>query len=130
MGERKILIIEDDAPTIELYQEIFKNSGLTTEIIVSGKEAMEKIHNIALGKDSPPKLVILDILLPEVNGLEILEDIRRYELTGRLPVIILSNYSDVEAQKKALALKAEKYIIKTQITPPELLKLIKSRLGA
>lgn len=121
---KKILLIEDDKAILELYGEMFRNTGYDLEIIDLGNKALSKFEEINDGKYDKPDLVLLDLILPDINGLKILERIRGNEKTRDLPVFILTNYSDPETIEESERLRAEKFIIKAKITPPYLLKLI------
>jgi len=128
MGGKKILLIEDDAATLELYIKIFKDTEYELEISTSGSDALKKLQLIKEGKIAKPNLVLLDLILPNINGMAILEEIRKDEKTKDLPVFILTNYIDQVTVKESEKLGAEKYIVKTQITPSDLLKIVKEWL--
>ena len=128
MANKKILLIEDDPVTLELYISIFKDTDYELEISITGDDALKKLQLIKEGKIAKPDLVLLDLVLPGVNGLAILADIRNDEKTKELPVFILTNYVDRETVEESQRLKAEKYIVKTQITPPILLKIVEEWL--
>jgi len=126
--EKTILFIEDDLPTIEVYKTALEAAGFRVEPIVLGKEALNRIKEINRGKAKKPDLVLLDLILPDINGLEILDAIRKNEKTKDLKVIIMTNYTNKELEEKGLFLKAEKYLIKTNYTPTQLTQLIKKEL--
>ncbi len=128
MANKKILLIEDDPVTLELYISIFKNTDYELEISVTGDDALKKLQLIKERKIAKPDLVLLDLVLPGVNGMTILAEIRNNEKIKDLPVFILTNYIDKETLEESQRLKAEKYIVKTQITPPMLLKIVKEWL--
>ncbi len=126
--EKTILIIEDDMPTIDVYRMALKEAKFEVEIITWGGEAIERINKIKQGKAKKPDLVLLDLILPDMNGIEILEEIRRYEETKDLPVFILTNYTSRELEKMGYDLKVERYLLKTDFVPRQIVKLIKERL--
>jgi len=66
--------------------------------------------------------------LPDMNGIEVLEEMRKYPKTKDIPVFILTNYTNEELEKRGLLLKSEKYLLKTSYTPRELAEIVKDRL--
>jgi len=73
-------------------------------------------------------LILLDIILPDINGIEILKEIRNKEATRVIPVLILTNYSDLKMEEASSALNAEGYLLKTNHTPKEIIFAIKKIL--
>jgi len=128
-SKKTILLIEDDLAIIDVYKTGLEKTGkFTVETITLGSEAIEKINDINKNKAEKPDLVLLDIILPDINGLQILDDIKNQERTKDLPVFILTNYGSKKFKREGVALKAEKYIIKTECPPSKLSKLIEKRL--
>ena len=126
--KKKIWLIEDDRPLIEMYEEVLKLANLEVETTTTGYESMEKLEKIKEGKERKPDLVLLDLLLPDINGIEILQEIRKHKETKDLPVFILSNYTAPEMKEMGVELEAEKFLLKTDYTPSQLVELIKERL--
>jgi CheY-like chemotaxis protein len=89
-----------------------------------GKQAIEKIEEIQCGEAEKPDLVLLDLILPDMNGIEILKEIKGNEKTKDMIVFILSNYTNDEPLQTG-KVRPDKFILKTSITPTELIKLIK-----
>ena len=126
--KNKILLIEDDAPTIDLYKLNLEKAGFNLEIIKWGKDAMERIGNMELKGEQKPDLILLDIILPDINGIEILKEIKSKKATNSIPVLILTNYSDLKMEEASSALNAEGYLLKTNHTPKEIIFAIKKIL--
>jgi len=126
--KKTILFVEDDIATIDVYKTALEEAGFNVEPMLLGEEAVRKIKEIEKGEAKKPDLVLLDLLLPDINGIEVLEEIRKHEKTKDLLVLILTNYSSEELEERGLLLKAEKYILKTDCPPSELVKLIKKEL--
>ncbi len=127
---KNILLIEDDLPIIDVYKTAFaKASHFEVKVIISGREALKEVKKIRDGKAEKPDLVLLDLILPDINGIEALKEIRRYKETKNIPVFILTNYQSEKLEKKGREFKAEEYIIKTNCLPSRLVKLIKERLS-
>lgn len=126
--KKTILFIEDDLPTIDVYKTALEKAGFDVDPMLLGEEAIRKIKEIEQGKAKKPDLVLLDLALPDINGIEVLEEIRRQKKTKDMLVFILTNYTNKELEEKGLLLKVERYIIKTDYTPGELVKVIKKEL--
>lgn len=127
--KKSILIVEDDLPTIDIYETVFNKEGFEVFVAPSGAKAFERLEEIESGKTGMPDLVLLDIILPDINGIEILAKIRKSGKTKNLPVFILTNYTDKELEKMGYKLKTEQYILKADCTPSKLVPLVRKRLG-
>jgi DNA-binding response OmpR family regulator len=112
----KILLVEDDPMISEIYQRKFVASGFEVDTAMSASEVLEK------AKENRYDLVLLDLVLPEMNGIEILEkirgDVQSYD--PALKVVIFSNLNDQENQDRALQLGAIGFIEKSSYNPTEL----------
>lgn len=129
MTEKKtILFVEDDLPTIEVYKTALNEAGFKVEAMLLGEEAIRRIEEIKKGEAKKPDLVLLDLMLPGINGVEVLKEIRKYKKTKDIPVLVLTNYTNKEAQSRELHLEAEKCLIKTDYTPRQLVKVVKKEL--
>lgn len=123
-----ILFIEDDLATIDVYETVLKKACFGIETIKWGEEALNKVRKIKEGKTERPDLVLLDLILPDINGIRVLEEIRNYEETKDIPVFVLTNYADERLEKMGYDLKAERYLLKTEFNPRELVEIIKEEL--
>jgi len=122
--KKKILIVEDDLFIRELYQKQLSMAGYEVDTAVDGLEGREKI----LG--SQHNLILLDIMLPKMNGLDLLKNLKDDPTVKETPVIILSNLGQDSVVEKGLSLGADNYLVKADTTPMEMLKLIRERIGA
>lgn len=122
---KKILLIEDHPETIEIYKDLLQKEGFSLEVLNSGKAAKNKIKAILEKKEEKPSLVLLDLMLPDINGDKLLKLMRNNSKTNNIPVIIFTNYTDPEQKRKLQELGIEKFITKTDQTPLEFLKVIK-----
>ena len=127
-GGKKILLIEDDLATIEVYETIFKKAGFEVEVIKWGEEALNRVKEIEENKFPKPDVVLLDLILPDINGIEVLKEIRKNEKTKDLLVFILTNYTDVQLEKMGYSLGSERYLLKTDYTPSQLIEIIEKSL--
>jgi DNA-binding response OmpR family regulator len=120
---KKILLIEDDSFLIDIYTTKLKESGFSVEVASEGEEAIRKV------KEGKFDLVLLDIVLPKVDGWDILRQIKAESKLDDLKVVIISNLSQKEEVEKGMNLGAEKYLIKAHYTPSEVVREIKEVLG-
>lgn len=128
--KKHIMWVEDDQMLVDLYTEIIKAmSGVDVEFMKLGQLAIDRIKAIEEGKEEKPDLVMLDLLLPDINGNKILEVIRATPSTKDLPVFILTNYGGEQMEGELTKnLDAEKYLVKTEYGPVQLMPLIKEKL--
>jgi len=119
----KILIIEDHPMTQELFKTKLIMAGYDVDFASDGKTGLNKALT------TNPDLVLLDMVLPKLSGLEILAELRKNPKTTKTPIIILSNWDQDEDIKKGLELGANHFFSKTLITPKELVKKIQVLLS-
>lgn len=113
---KKILIIEDDSFLLGLEASKLKNSGYEILSASNGEEAVEKM------KETGISVILLDLILPNFDGFDLLKKIRTSENTKNVPVIIFSNLSEKKDLEKAQGLGANKFIVKSNVTLDELVK--------
>jgi DNA-binding response OmpR family regulator len=118
--KKNILIIEDDEFFMELVSKELLASGFGVLKAVDGQKGIERI------KESKPDLILLDILLPNIDGFEVLSTIKQNPDTASIPVIILSNLSSKEDIERGLKLGASDFLIKSQFSLPEVIEKIKN----
>ena len=119
---RTILIIEDDKFLRELIAQKLIKEGFEISEAVDGEEGMKKV------KEEKPDLVLLDLILPGVDGFEVLARIKEDPVLAAIPVIILSNLGQKEDVERGLKLGAVDYLIKAHFTPGEIIEKIKNTL--
>jgi CheY-like chemotaxis protein len=124
----KILIVEDDLPTLKLLEETLKIEGFEIDTAMLAKEAMEKLEEIRKGKREKPDLILLDLILPDANGIEVLKEARKYPETKEIKIFALTNYSDPEMNKQLVKEGIDKIILKAQISLKDLVKIMKEVL--
>lgn len=127
LSKKTIFLIEDDPAITDVYKTAFTAAGINFEVMAWGKQAIEKIREIQGGRAEKPALVLLDLILPDMNGVEILKEIKGNEKTKDIAVFVLSNYANVELPQTGGA-KPDRFILKTSITPTKLIKLIETQL--
>lgn len=124
----RIFLIEDDKIQIEFYEEVFKLAGFEIETLDWGKKAIEKLKEIREGKTKKPDLILLDLILPDMNGISVLEEAKKYPETKDILIFALTNYADPELNKELEEQGIDKILIKTAFTPKELVELVKESL--
>lgn len=126
--KRRIILIEDDPPIIELYEEILKKAGFEIETLRWGKEGLKRLEEIKEKTSKKPVLILLDLILPDVNGIEILRKAKGEEELKDIPFFVLTNYTDPKLEKEVWKLGAKEYLVKANFTPSQLVKIIKNHL--
>ncbi|MCF7795531.1 response regulator [Patescibacteria group bacterium] len=107
---KKILIAEDEISLLEMFSSIVENSGnYKITKAIDGEEVIKKII------ENLPDIILLDIMMPKKDGIDVLIDIKSNPKTKNIPVIILSNISDKNQIEKALDLGASDYLVKSDI---------------
>ena len=114
----KIMIVEDDPFISDIYLVELENNGYEVDIANNGQEGLDKL------KDKKFDLILLDILMPQKDGLTVLKELRANPEQKKTKVIMLTNLAGKEHIKKALDSGANDYIVKTQFTPQEVLEKI------
>lgn len=117
----QVLVVEDDANVAKVCRYVLGMGGFETHVIGDGNEAAAYV-NIAL-----PDLVVLDLLLPGIHGLDLLRMMKENALTADIPVIILSGVDDLNTKMKGLMLGADDYLVKP-INSIELLARVRSNI--
>ncbi len=118
----KILLVEDDQALIDIYSITFSHENFIVDVARDGQECLQRVKNIK------PDIILLDIIMPKINGLQALEKLKTDTETKDIPVIMLSNIAESDQEKHSLELGAEKYIIKSHYLPMEIVPIIKEAL--
>ena len=119
--KKNILIVEDEPDAVELLELHLKNAGYDVTVAEDGEEALRKIHK------SIPDLVILDLMIPEINGLEVCKVIRKDPATESIPVVMCTAKASEIDKVLGLELGADDYITKP-FSPRELVLRVKNLL--
>jgi two-component system, OmpR family, alkaline phosphatase synthesis response regulator PhoP len=127
--KKLIYLIEDDFGVIDVYKTGLEIIGkFKVEVFETCQKIKEKIEELGRDAKGIPDLILLDLIMPECNGIQILQDLKSKEATKNIPVFILTNYGSKELQKMGFDLKTEQYLIKTETTPTLLVEIVKKRL--
>jgi DNA-binding response OmpR family regulator len=119
----RVLFVEDDPSVAQMYRLKLELDGYDVEVATDGEKALE------IARSNAPDIIFLDIRLPKLDGFGVLEALRKDPRTERLPVVILSNYSERELVNRGLKLGALDYLIKSQTTPARVAGGVAAWLG-
>lgn len=120
----KILVVEDDVFMVDLLEHELKKTGFEVVVARTGKEGVEKF------RESKPDLILLDIILPDLNGLDVLREIRSGEDGVKARVVILSNLGTEADKGEAKRLGALDYLVKANFSLGEIVERIRAVLPA
>lgn len=118
----KILLVEDDKSIRDLYELKLTKSGfavLTAEDGGKGLDAAQK---------ELPDLILLDVMMPVMNGFEVLKKLRKDDATKDIPVVILSNYGEMDQVTQGFLVGATDYLIKAEHTPSDVVDIVNETL--
>lgn len=116
---KKILVVEDDKFLRELIVQKLNREGYEVSEAVDGEDGVKKI------KEVKPDLVLLDLILPGIDGFEVLSKTKENSDLVSIPIIILSNLGQKDEVERGLKLGAADYLIKAHFTPGEIVEKIK-----
>jgi DNA-binding response OmpR family regulator len=119
----KIAIIEDDLAIAQMYRLKFEAEGYHVEIAENGRLGLELCEQLK------PDLVLLDLMMPEMNGDEMLEKMRGTDWGKHIKVIILTNVGQQEAPDKLKDLHVADFVVKAEMTPSQVAELARKELG-
>lgn len=123
-SKKKIMIIEDDYFVMDIYHTKLTQSGFDVISASNGLEAMKKLQE----EKQIPDLILLDIIMPYLGGLEVLEQIKKDDQIKNIPVILLTNLSQKREIDRGMELGAKDFLIKSHFTPSEVLEKINAVL--
>lgn len=118
----KILLVEDDSFLLGMYATKFEMEDFKVVMAEDGEKA------VRLAAKEMPDIILLDIILPKVNGFEVLRQIKDNRMTATIPVILLTNLSQKDEIEQGLKMGAEDYLIKAHFMPSEVVDKIKKVL--
>lgn len=124
---KKIILVEDDPAIIDIYQTVMKKNHFDVDVLSLGADVLKKIQDISEGVEPLPDVLLLDLILPDMNGVEILSKIRNTSATKDMKVFILTNQENAQNQLPE-GIKADKIIIKANTSPTDLVDIIKKEI--
>jgi len=119
LSEKVILIVDDDLTLLDMYVERIKAEGAIVITAKNGEEALSQIQ------ENKPSVILLDVMMPKLNGLEVLERLRNDQDTSDLPVILLTALSDDRTRRKGMNLSVADYIVKSETLPIDVIEKIR-----
>jgi CheY-like chemotaxis protein len=117
---KKILLVEDDELMARMYKRAFSVVGFTVELAADGQEGYDK------AKVFRPDLILLDIMMPVLNGLQTLEKLKADAEVKDIPVVMLTNLANKSDAERALAMGAVKYLVKSDYDPKQVIEIVTS----
>jgi len=121
-NKKTILIVEDDAVLLEMYQIKFQNEGFTVEIAADGEAGLAKAQT------AHPDIILLDVNLPKMDGFSVLKAIKANTALQSIPVILLTNLGQEQNVQEGLSMGAADYFVKANLTPGEVVEKVKTLL--
>ena len=119
----KIAIIEDDQAISQMYRMKFEAEGYEVDTAENGKLGLALIETMV------PDIVLLDLMMPEMTGEEMLVELRKKEWGKDIPVIILTNMGEQEVPMRMKDLNVRSFILKADMTPRQVAEVVKKELG-
>jgi two-component system, OmpR family, alkaline phosphatase synthesis response regulator PhoP len=123
---KKILLVDDDETLCQMYQDRLEASDFEVEVVHNGEDGFKK------AKELKPDLILLDIMMPKVNGYEVYRRLKNEESTSSIPVIFLTALIKDEKKLKEIEEETDdkiEYIHKSEMMPGEVTKVIEKRLS-
>ena len=120
---KKILLIEDEEIMIDLLQRKIAQEGYEIRVARNGEEGL------AAMKEKKPDLVLLDIIMPKMEGFEVMEHMQADKDLKKIPVIVISNSGQPVEIDRAQKMGARDWLIKTEFDPQEVIEKIKKQIG-
>ena len=117
---KKILIVEDDFFIRDIYQKQFTKEGFNVEVSPDAENGLEKVKN------EKPNLILLDLMLPKMSGLDLLKILKADTDLKSIPVVILTNLGQDQAIKQGFDLGADGYLIKSAYTPSQIVNEVRT----
>ncbi len=118
----KVAIVEDDLAIAQMYRLKFEAEGHEVQIAENGKLGLKLVEEMK------PDIVLLDLMMPEMNGDEMLVKMRKTDWGKNTPVVILTNVGEQEAPDALKGLNVRAYVVKAEMTPKQVADLIKEQL--
>lgn len=122
MAKAKLLLVEDDLDLVKMYEKKFLLDDFEVEIAYDGEEGLKK------AKETKPDMIILDVMLPKLDGLTLFRKLRKQAKTYKTPVLFLTNFDQEDAVFECFSLGAVDYLVKAQVTPAQVVEKIEKIL--
>lgn len=120
---KKILLVDDDVYIRDLYTEVLRDEQYDVSIAADGEEALNMISQ------GPFDLILLDVMMPKVDGIQVLTKIKSDDKTKNTPVLMLTNFGQEDLVKQAVTIGSADYLLKYNLTPGEMTAKVKNILA-
>ena len=119
---KKILVVDDEESVREIYRREFTNNGYKVVVASDGEEGLLKAG------EEHPDIILLDIMLPKMSGIDVLRALKENELTKKIAVVFLNNLGEETIIKEGFELGADGYLLKVSYTPVQVVEEVKKVL--
>ncbi len=119
----KVAIIEDDVAIVQMYRMKFESEGYQVETAGNGKDGL------AITQAFKPTIILLDLMMPEMDGMEMLKRLRKQAWGKKIKVIVLTNMGESEVSDEVKQFGISDFIVKADMTPKQVADRIKATLG-
>lgn len=120
---KKILLVEDDLTLAQVYKSRLELEGFEVHHSPNGEEALREAVAFK------PDLILLDVMMPKINGFDVLDIIRNTPQTANIHVIMLTALSQAKDRERAASLGADEYLVKSQVVIGDVVERVKHHLG-
>lgn len=120
---KKVIIVDDDELLRKLLTRKLKEEGYEVVLAVDGKEGVEKI------KEGKPDLILMDIVMPNMDGFQAMEEIQKDESISHIPIVVVSNSGQPVEIDRAKKLGASDWLVKTEFDPQEVINKVIAQIG-
>jgi DNA-binding response OmpR family regulator len=122
-GKKKILLVEDDTALSSVYESRLELEGFDVATVANGEDALSKAIEFK------PDLIVLDAMMPKINGFDVLDILRNTPETTNVRVIMLTALSQPTDKERAKSLGADDYLVKSQVVISDVVERIRHHLG-
>ncbi|MDC4226822.1 MAG: response regulator [Candidatus Manganitrophus sp.] len=119
---KRVLIVDDNQDAIHILSAVLKRGGYAVSVAKNGAEAVEMV------RQEHPALILLDIMMPKMDGFEVCQEIKGSPETRNIPILMITARKDPESRKRGLEVGASEYLVKP-IHPAEVLRKVQEYLG-
>lgn len=120
MDSKSVLVVDDDQFLVDVLVEKLQNSGFVAKGVFSGQEALDSIN------EGAPDIILLDLIMPGMNGMEVLQKLKSDDRTKHIPVVILTNLADNEMVERIKVSGGSGYLVKDTQNIDEIVESIKN----
>lgn len=125
-NQKLVYLAEDDMLMVRMYERLFRLSGFELEMALNGEEAVSKLQTLK----QKPAIILLDIMMPKLDGFEVLKFLKESAQFKDVPVVVLTNLAGKDAAARALEMGAALYLIKSEYQPKEVVEKIKEIIAS